>query len=189
MLALMHKHRDYVEAGIIGAYLPGREDLDGADPNNGILDAVSDSNIQHKHKPKLGGVALLGKGKKPKIATVGRQERTPVPLADDLKPGEGERTVLDPKDRRSWHDGPDTVEMWETISKNDIQGLIKLLDANPSIVHMRSGDGRGPLWWAHEFKRSEMILLLDNGGASKTAEDIHGFRPQDLGDQQDSAEL
>jgi len=91
------------------------------------------------------------------------------------------RQVFDPADRRSWRDAPDTVHMWELISGNDMQGLTSILRENPSVVYMRSGDGRGPLWWAYEYGRASMIQLLKDMGAPPDALDANGKRPRDLG--------
>ena len=88
--------------------------------------------------------------------------------------------------RRSWRNGPDKVEMWEMVSKNDMTGLMRLLDSNPSVVHMRSGDGRGPLWWAYEYNRQEMIRIFTQGGADQAARDALGMQPADMG-QKDRA--
>ena len=30
----------------------------------------------------------------------------------------------------------------------------------PGLIHLRVEDGRGPLWWAYEYDRPDMVALL-----------------------------
>jgi len=206
MLALMHKHSEYVEAGILQGHLPSREDPATHRMKQGHVNQQnhpqSNSNSRESEKApstsgrrlgdnyKMGGAALL-KGllkKKPKPPKATQTIR--IPSSDGhpraglgQAPSEGAppgRQMLDPNDRRSWHDGPDTTQMWQLIARNDLTGFRRLFNENPSVVHMRSGDGRGPLWWAHEYHRTDMIAILLEGGASRTAADINGLRAEDL---------
>jgi ankyrin repeat protein len=50
----------------------------------------------------------------------------------------------------------------------------------PSIVHLRSEDGRGALFWAHEYAQWAMIDFLLARGADPDATDATGNRPADL---------
>ena len=55
-------------------------------------------------------------------------------------------------------------QMWAIIKNNDLASMRALIDAAPTVVHARSSDGRGPLWWAYEFKREGMKQLLMKRG-------------------------
>ena len=45
---------------------------------------------------------------------------------------------------------------------------------------VRSKDGRGPLWWAYEFGRNDMIALLINHGAKTDEPDKDGVLPHTI---------
>lgn len=47
-------------------------------------------------------------------------------------------------------------------------------------VHLRAEDGRGPLWWAHEYEKWDIIDLLKERGADFNAVDINDQKPADL---------
>ena len=54
--------------------------------------------------------------------------------------------------------------MWAIIDGGDMEELAKAIDADKDLVYLRSEDGRGPLFWAYEYERYDMVkLLLDNG--------------------------
>ena len=71
-------------------------------------------------------------------------------------------------------------QMWAIIKNNDLNSMKGLIDAAPTVVHARSSDGRGPLWWAYEFKREGMKQLLVKRGCDPEAKDRSGIRARDL---------
>jgi dolichyl-diphosphooligosaccharide--protein glycosyltransferase len=75
---------------------------------------------------------------------------------------------------------PMASAMYEIISQNLLDELVGILAENPEIAHVRSGDGRGPMWWAHEYKRMDMIALLKELGVTETRTDEKGISPLDL---------
>lgn len=79
-----------------------------------------------------------------------------------------------------WEDNQLTTMMWETISKNDIRELRAALKEGPELAHIRSEDGRGPMWWAHENGRTEIIEILKKLGVSEERTDEKGLRPLDI---------
>lgn len=79
-----------------------------------------------------------------------------------------------------WDNNEVTTGMWELISQNDIAGLRDLLLENPAAAHVRSQDGRGPMWWAHEYKRTTIINLLKKLGVSEDRRDVDGMSPLDF---------
>ena len=56
-----------------------------------------------------------------------------------------------------------------------MQALRFFIQKTPLVVHTRSGDGRGPLWWAYEFKRKEIVDMLLAAGADPAAKDTNGI--------------
>lgn len=74
----------------------------------------------------------------------------------------------------TWENNERTTEMWKLISKNDISGLAEWLSVDPAAAYIRSEDGRGPMWWAYEFGRKEIVAMLKNVGVSETDLDEGG---------------
>lgn len=57
-----------------------------------------------------------------------------------------------------------STAVWSIIDQGDSNSLIKALEADPNLVYVRSEDGRGPLFWAYEYERYDMVkILLDKG--------------------------
>lgn len=88
---------------------------------------------------------------------------------EEDKPEENEGPSGPPKIKRRskkwaenvpWANTESTTLLYQLIQSNDVSTLEDLLAAQPDAVHMRSEDGRGPLWWAHEFDREEIIDVL-----------------------------
>merc|ERR1712203_252288 len=49
-----------------------------------------------------------------------------------------------------WMNTAATTHMWELIQAHATEKLREWLKSEPTIVRIRSEDGRGPLWWAYE---------------------------------------
>lgn len=79
-----------------------------------------------------------------------------------------------------WEDTEETSMMWEIISNGMIREFIGLITEAPELVHIRSADGRGPMWWAHEYNRPKMIDVMKKLGVSEERKDVNGIRPLDL---------
>jgi hypothetical protein len=79
-----------------------------------------------------------------------------------------------------WENNPTTTLMWQYVSSANIDSLKEMIEGNAAVVNMRSEDGRGPLWWAYEYKQQEIIDLLIENGAPTDATDGDGFYPRDL---------
>jgi dolichyl-diphosphooligosaccharide--protein glycosyltransferase len=76
-----------------------------------------------------------------------------------------------------WDDNELTSLMWELISDRRVAELIKLFQEAPEAPHMRSSDGRGPMWWAFEYKRTKIVDILKKMGVSDQLTDAEGRRP------------
>ena len=79
-----------------------------------------------------------------------------------------------------WQNNEMTTMMWEIISQAQLGELKSLLHEHPEIAHIRSEDGRGPMWWAHEYGRTNMIKILKSVGVSEERTDESGLRPTEL---------
>jgi len=98
--------------------------------------------------------------------------------------GSGGRATSAPKIKKtpdvqkSWADTADTKKVKELIEQNDVAGVEAFFKKNPSKVSMRSADGRGPMFWAHEdHGTNEMILALRKVGVRDDQRDANGLKP------------
>ena len=55
--------------------------------------------------------------------------------------------------------------MWQIVSSGEVSELEAWLKRAPGLIHLRAEDGRGPLWWAYEYDRPDMVALLVREGA------------------------
>jgi len=79
-----------------------------------------------------------------------------------------------------WANNEMTSLLYEMIANNNFDDLSEILLGNPQLAHIRSEDGRGPMWWAHEFKRKKMIKMLKTLGVSDARTDENGRTPLDI---------
>jgi hypothetical protein len=82
--------------------------------------------------------------------------------------------------RETWADTALTTRLWQIISNGETGELESLLTDDPSVVKVRSSDGRGPLWWAHEYQQPLMVQLLLEHGASPDEQDADGKKPSEI---------
>lgn len=80
----------------------------------------------------------------------------------------------------AWGNNAMTTAAWQIIHENDIRGLRDLLLERPEAAHVRSQDGRGPMWWAHEYGRTDMVKILTKLGVRDDLGDVNGVKPTDL---------
>ena len=66
------------------------------------------------------------------------------------------------------------------VNQNDVETIRQWLQQDPNAVHMRSSDGRGPLWWAYEYHRGEIVQLLLAAGANPSLTDGNARSPRDM---------
>jgi len=76
-----------------------------------------------------------------------------------------------------WQDNEMTSMVFEMIASDMFDELREILINNPQLAHIRSEDGRGPMWWAHEFKRPKIIKMLKALQVSETRTDANGQTP------------
>lgn len=70
--------------------------------------------------------------------------------------------------------------IWDIISQDDTYEFMEWIESEPLTAYMRSKDGRGPMFWAHEFGRKKMIKILKQLGVSETDLDSKGLSPLDI---------
>ena len=82
-----------------------------------------------------------------------------------------------------WEDTEETTELWRIITSGEITDLERVIRSNPILGHIRSSDGRGPMWWAFEHRKQEMVKMLMQHGVSHSERDKDGLTPVDLLDE------
>lgn len=81
---------------------------------------------------------------------------------------------------KQWADTADTTKMWKLIHEDDVDQIKAVLKKDPGMAKIRSGDGRGPLWWAYEAGNEEVVKLLKKNGARDDARDANGVKPTEM---------
>ena len=66
------------------------------------------------------------------------------------------------------------ARLWRVITSNENTELQSILDEDASRAKLRSADGRGPLFWAHEAGNEEAMKILIDAGADEEAQDADG---------------
>merc|ERR1719237_439312 len=79
-----------------------------------------------------------------------------------------------------WTDSPALTNIWQATSSGETDRLVDVLVGTREAGIARSGDGRGPLFWAYEFKNVDALALLMHFQADEDAEDADGKRPRDF---------
>ncbi len=85
----------------------------------------------------------------------------------------------------SWSNTPETTLLWQLVHAGDLPSLKSLLYREPSHVHLRAEDGRGPLFWAYEYDKTEIIDFLLERGADAEALDVNSQKPNELSQQRE----
>ena len=81
---------------------------------------------------------------------------------------------------KNWEDNEKTSMMWEIIKNTEREEFMEVLSSHPELAHIRSKDGRGPMFWVHEYGRSGMITVLRKLGVSEERADANGIKPIDI---------
>jgi len=83
-----------------------------------------------------------------------------------------------------WEDTLLTTKMWNIIKFSKVETLESYLAKAPLLAYMRSSDGRGPMFWAFEHRRHDMVQVLASFGVGHNDRDKDGLSPVDLLDSQ-----
>merc|ERR1711907_300594 len=129
-----------------------------------------------REKPDDWDDALDGEWEPPK------EDEPDVPAPPPYEPPPQEQYLSQEPD--AWGNNYETTRLWETISQGDTAGLEALIKTNPRVIHARSGDGRGPLFWAHEYGQDSIIDMLIELGVDKTVTDRDGKMPEHFSKQE-----
>lgn len=100
--------------------------------------------------------------------------------------------------------------LWDIINNNELKRFMALLKESPELGHLRSADGRGPMWWcvksiisafsllgifrfisshfpskffyhrAMEAENEKMIMVLKKVGVSASLRDAKGMTPYEV---------
>lgn len=76
-----------------------------------------------------------------------------------------------------WENTDATTKMWRLISEGKFEEFSAWIGSDNILPFCRSEDGRGPMWWAHEFKNPKMVELLLKAGVSMSEKDRNGESP------------
>ena len=69
------------------------------------------------------------------------------------------------------------MENWKFASNPKTRNVTMM---NFCIVHIRSEDGRGPLWWAYEQGNMKIVNLLLSSGVDGTLKDSTGAMAKEM---------
>lgn len=81
---------------------------------------------------------------------------------------------------KEWADTEQSGTLWEVIKEPNPDVFMELLATYPELAHLRSKDGRGPMFWAHEFGRKGMVQVLRKLGVREDLADAMGIKPTDI---------
>lgn len=81
---------------------------------------------------------------------------------------------------KKWENNDATTQMWKAISEGQMDLLKQFAEAQPAVLHIRSEDGRGPMWWAYEYGRDDMIKFMREKGVSEERKDKNGLTPPEV---------
>ena len=79
-------------------------------------------------------------------------------------------------------DSPALTTIWESTSTGNSDRLIDALIQNRDFAKHRSGDCRGPLFWAFEFKNVDALALYMHFGIALDQADNDGKSPNEFFD-------
>merc|ERR1712054_87175 len=78
---------------------------------------------------------------------------------------------------RTWADSPQLTSIWEATKNGNVDHLIEMYSTDKDAMQHRSADGRGPLFWAYEFKQIDILALLMSENVDLAMEDEGGKKP------------
>ena len=88
-----------------------------------------------------------------------------------------------------FEDSPTLSSMWQAASDGSTDAFINELIKNEDAGTHRSGDGRGPMFWAYEFKNVDTLALLLHLGVTTDQEDVGGQKPREFFPNSEDDEL
>ena len=90
-----------------------------------------------------------------------------------------------------FEDSPALTALWQASSSGSTDGFINQLIQNRESGSQRSADGRGPMFWAYEFKNVDSLALLMHLNVATDQQDVEGKSPTEFfpGSDEEMAEF
>ena len=82
--------------------------------------------------------------------------------------------------RTGFHDNDVKSQAWRDIAHANVDAVLAAIAEDPCYAKMRAADGRGPLFWAHEFSLDALVDALVDAGADPEAKDAGGKTPKQM---------
>lgn len=79
-----------------------------------------------------------------------------------------------------FEDTPTLSALWQASSEGSTDAFINQIIQNRESAQHRAADGRGPMFWAYEFKNADTLALLLHLGVSADMEDVEGKKPKEF---------
>ena len=73
-----------------------------------------------------------------------------------------------------WEDTDEVAEFKTLIEAGDLDAVDTAVKGNPDLVHLRSADGKGPLFWAYATGNKKIRKYLTKNGCQKDVLDADG---------------
>jgi dolichyl-diphosphooligosaccharide--protein glycosyltransferase len=144
-----------------------------------------DEAYQKAYMDKMAGKGGAGGAKEAQAAIKEAQEKAKAAAAKLPKEQQAHRrrrrdAALAAAKAMKWADSEASAQLYKLVAAGDTTSLEAWITAQPDVVHLRSADGRGPLWWANELGQAKVAKLLKSYGCQKTLKDKGGKKPSAL---------
>lgn len=80
----------------------------------------------------------------------------------------------------AWEDSPALTALWQASNEGSTDAYIAQIIQNREVLSHRSADGRGPMFWAYEFKNVDARALLMHLEVSPDQQDSEGKAPKEF---------
>ena len=90
---------------------------------------------------------------------------------------------------QQFEDSPALSALWQATSDGSTDAFIAQLITNREFAKHRASDGRGPMFWAYEFKNVDTLALLLHLGVTTDQEDVGGQKPREFFPNSEDDEL
>lgn len=79
-----------------------------------------------------------------------------------------------------FEDSPALTALWQASHDGNTDAFISQLITNKDYGQHRAADGRGPMFWAYEFKNVDTLALLMHLEVPTDQEDVDGHNPKEF---------
>lgn len=141
--------------------------------------AESDEDYQKKYFENLNNPEKADRKAAAKANARGKQTQLKE-IEELMKSPEVQGQIEEINSKDHWMDTEITSRLWEVVNQNDAAGLKEIMEMDPMALHVRSKDGRGPMYWAHEIGNEKMIKFFKRFSVRDNLRDASGKTPLDL---------